>query len=207
MCDLFGTKAAANAANAQTQMLQAQQNKHDSAVASGKSAIDTAFEQFTPDYFNNYKQSYLDAYNPQLTDQYHIAKDQMTGGLADRGMLESTVGANDFAQLDKTLANREADIGNSATDAENALKGTVNNAKTNLYGLNTAAADPSLMATEAQGAAGTLVAPSSLPTLGNVFAGALAPVASAARTNQGGMYPVGGPMYTQAPGAGSVTYG
>jgi hypothetical protein len=62
--------------------MEAQQAKHDADVASGKKRIDDAFAQFDERYFDNYKRSYLDVYNAQLTDQYDIAKDKLVGTLA-----------------------------------------------------------------------------------------------------------------------------
>lgn len=188
-------------------MIEAQQARHDRAVGKGKSSIDKAFEQFTPDYFDKYRKSYVDAYNPQLRDQYGLAKDQLTSALADRDILESTPGANAFGQLSKTLENGEADIGNKAMDAENTLKGTVSNTKTGLYTLNSAAADPYTVAAQAQAQSGAITAPTSFGPLGNVFAGALQPFAQGVKTNQASMSPTGIP-FTQAPsGTGSVSFG
>jgi hypothetical protein len=206
VCDIFGN-AAADAAQQQISMIEAQQHRHDQAVAQGKSSIDKAFEQFTPDYFNKYKQSYIDAYNPQLKDQYGIAKDSLTASLADRDILESTPGANAFGQLSKTLNNTEAEIGNRATDASNGLRATVDNTKTNLYGLNANAADPLTVAAQAQAQSGAIVSPQSMSPLGNVFAGVLGPYAAAQKTNQSGMTPSSPLPFTQAPATGSVQIG
>jgi hypothetical protein len=137
------------AANQQTKLMEDQQAKHDADVAAGKASIDSAFGQFDPAYYDRYKQTYLDAYNPQLNDQYGIAKDKLISTLAGRDTLESSVGANALAQLDKTRNNAEIDIGNSATDAANGLRSKVDSTKSNLYGLNASSADPLTSASRA----------------------------------------------------------
>jgi hypothetical protein len=62
------------------------------------------------------------------------------------------------------------------------LRSKVDSAKTNLYSLNASAADPLATASQAQSQAGAIVSLQSYPTLNDVFAGALAPFATAART-------------------------
>ena len=84
-------------ANQQTQMLEQQQATHDSNVAAGKKSIDTAFSQFDQPYFDAYGTAYKNAYNPQLTDQYGIAKDKLTAMLAGNDQLGGSVGNNDLA--------------------------------------------------------------------------------------------------------------
>lgn len=204
-----GAAAAAAASQQQTKMMEDQQAKHDSNVNAGKSSIDRAFSQFDPAYFDTYKKSYLDAANPQLKDQYGIARDKLIASLAGRDTLESSVGANSLAQLDKTRDNTAIDIGNKATDATNQFKGHVDQTKSSLYAQNASAADPLTAASEAQSQAGALVSPQSYPTLTDVFAGALAPFATGVKTNSQSMNPVfGGQQQRNAPsGMGSAIIG
>jgi hypothetical protein len=107
--------------------------------------------------------------------------------------------ANAIAQLQKTRDNAAVDIGNQATDAVNGLKSTIDNTKSNLYSMNATAADPLTAAAQARDSATAIVAPSAYPTLTDVFAGALAPFASGAKTNSQSMNPLFGP----APGNSS----
>jgi hypothetical protein len=180
-----------DAAKQQIDLMEQQQAAHDAAVAQGKNSIDAAFSQFDdPAYYEKYKQSYLDAYNPQLNDQYGIARDKLIATLAGNDTLESTVGANALSQLDKTRDNAQIGIANSASGAVNGLKSNISNTKTNLYGMNASAADPTAAASQAQAQAGAIVSPQSYPTLTDVFAGALAPFAAAAKSNAGSFNPI-----------------
>jgi hypothetical protein len=200
-----------DAAKQQIALMEQQQAAHDAAVAQGKNSIDAAFSQYDPAYYEKYKQSYLDAYNPQLQDQYGIARDKLIATLAGKDTLESTVGANALSQLDKTRDNAQIGIANAATDAANGLKSNVDTAKTNLYSMNASAADPTAAASQAQAQAGAIVSPQSYPTLTDVFAGALAPFAAAAKSNAGSLNPIFGPPTSSSPsgpkGQGSAVFG
>lgn len=191
MCDLFGSSgpSAQDLANQQAQQTQAAEDKRQAAIGQGKTSIDSAFSQFDDPYFANYTKTYTDAQNAPLADQYGIAKDKLIASLAGRDTLESTGGANELGQLDKTNANAQAGIGANAVDATNQLRSTINNSKNSLYAENTAAADPLAAASQAQASAGSIVAPQSVPSLSNVFAGALQPVATAAKVNGSSLYP------------------
>lgn len=212
MCDPFGTKAAANASNQQTQLMENQQAAHDKAVQQGEAQVNDAFAQFTPDYFNTAQQDYVNAYEPQLDYQYNLASPSLNAALYDRGILESTPGAQAKSQLQTTYNNAQTDIANQGVDFANSLKSNVANTKSNLLGEVASSADPLTMASSAQGAASAVTAPTALPTLGNVFAASLAPFAAGAKSNSGSLNPSFGlPNFTQAPGAGnqnnSVSFG
>lgn len=181
---------AADEAKKQTAMLEAQQKKHDDAVRSGKSSIDSAFSQFDNPWFEHYGQSYMDAYNPGVDDQYGIAKDKMTAVLAGKDQLGGSVGNQAMANLAKTNDFAHADIADKAADATNAMRGKVDQTKSGLYTQNTQAADPYQMASEAQGAAGTIVAPQSYPTAQNYFGDAMGGLNTAVKANQQSMNPV-----------------
>ncbi len=195
MCNLFGHNSGPSAqelAAQQQQMTRDAEDQRQAAIAKGKSSIDDSFKQFDDPYFANYAQAYKDAQNAPLADQYGIAKDKLIAALAGRDTLESTGGINAMSQLNKTNEDAQGSIGAAATDAANGLRTTVNNAKTGLYAENAAAADPLAAATTSQATAGTIVAPQSQPTMSNVFAGALAPFATAQKVNSQSLYPNSG---------------
>jgi hypothetical protein len=191
MCNLFGGNddSAQQMALQQQKMTQDAEDARVAAIGKGKSSIDQAYSQFDQPYFDNYTKSYTAAQDAPLADQYGIAKDKLTAALAGRDTLESTGGINALSQLDKTNEDAQASIGASATDATNALRANINSSKTGLYNENAAAADPLAAATSAQATAGAIVAPSSMPTMSNVFAGALAPFATAQKVNASSLYP------------------
>lgn len=209
MCFGGGGDGGAAAAREQTAMMERQQAKHDAAVTEGKGSIDTAFSQFDDPYYDKYAKSYKDVYNPQLDQQYAIAKDKLTSILAGRGTLDGSVGANALSQQSKTYNNSQTDIANKAGDAKNSLKAAVDTTKGNLYAQNSAAADPLTMASQAQAQAGALVAPQAYPTLSNIFADGLSSFATANKTNAQSMSPWSwnGGGSTAPAGTGSAIFG
>jgi hypothetical protein len=185
MCDIFGggSQPAQTAANQQIAMMEQQQQQHDAAVQQDTSEINNDFSQFTPSYYSGYENAYENAEDPQLTQQYGIARDQLTAQLAGNDQLEGSTGAYDLGLLDQQYNTAQAGIANSAADAANSLKSTVNSTENNLYGIAQQAVDPLSFASQAQQSAGAIVAPTSYPTLSSVFASALQPAASAATAN------------------------
>lgn len=145
--------------------------QHD--VGLGRIGIDKAFNKFDDNYYGGYQDNYSGYYMPQLDKQYGEAVDKMTSTLAGRGMLESSVGADTFAKLAKDNADARTNIANEGLDASNKLRGTVENAKSNLYSLNEASANPQAVNAQAIGQATSLVAPPTYSPLGQVFASAL----------------------------------
>lgn len=139
----------------------------------GKISIDQAFSKFGDDYYKKYRDDYTGYYFPQLDEQYGKVTDKMTAVLADRGILSSSIGSNKFADLAKEHSNARTNISNEALDAANKLRGQVESAKSNLYSLNEASADPQAINAQAIGQATALVAPPTYSPLGNIFAGAL----------------------------------
>ena len=138
-------------------------------IGLGKIGIDKNFAKFDQGYYDKYKADYSGYYNPQVDEQYAKSVDKMTATLADRGMLESSVGAAKFADVAKTNADARTNIANEGLDASNKLRGQVQNAKQSLYGLNEASADPQAVNAQAVGQATALVAPPTYSPLGSIF--------------------------------------
>jgi hypothetical protein len=144
-------------------------------ISQGKREIDGAFNQFGDDYYDDYQDQVLSYYNPQIDDQYGDAQAKLNAALAGRGILESTVGAGANSGLLKEYNKERTSIANEAVDATNKVREGVENSKTDLYALNSAAADPEGMGARAVGSATALVAPPTLTPLGQVFQGFLQP--------------------------------
>jgi len=160
--------------------------QHD--VGLGRIGIDKSFSQFDDGYYADYQKKHGDFYNPQLDRQYGEVVDKTTASLADRGMLESSVGARKFGDLTRENADARANIASEGLDAANKLKGQVANSKSSLYSLNEASANPQAINAQAVGQATSLVAPPVYSPLGQVFANALNSISNfqSARSNRPG---------------------
>lgn len=142
-------------------------------VGLGKIGIDKAFSKFGDDYYNDYRGDYTGFYIPQVDKQYSKAQDKLSAQLAGRGVLESSVGANSLADLFGDYSDAKTNISNEALDASNKLRGQVESAKSNMYSLNEASADPQAVNAQAVGQATALVAPPQYSPIGDIFASAL----------------------------------
>lgn len=145
------------------------------AIDLGKIGIDSNFKKFNKNYYEGYKNDYKGYYAPQVEDQFNESTGKLTASLADRGMLESSVGNAAQAKLFKDYGQANTNIANEALDAANKLRSTVQQQKSSLYSLNEASADPMGVNAQAVGASTALVAPPTYSPLGQLFTAALQP--------------------------------
>lgn len=204
MCDLFGTKAAAREqqraqermhreqlriaaeqsaeAKRQQELLQQQEEQRQGNIRGGISAVDNAFSQFNDDFFNQGASSYSGYYLPQIDEARKNTIAKVTANLAEKGMLESTAGANKISQVEKRAADERARIGDEAANFAQTIRSSVDQNKNKLYDVARTAADPNAVATQATGQATTLA---QMPggftkqSIGGVFDDFLTPIATA----------------------------
>jgi hypothetical protein len=145
-------------------------------IKAGQENIDTAFSQFDDPYFAGFSDSIVNYQKPQVDRQYNQVRGGLTAALADRGMLQSTFGANQLADLTRAFADQNATVQNDALDKAKSLRADVEKQKGDLYALNLASADPQAINAQAIGSATTLTAPKSISDIGRVFDSFLEPV-------------------------------
>lgn len=167
--------AAKEAARARKET-QARETARTGAVNQGRQSIDSAFSQFNDPYFQDFQGAYTTNFNTGLDQQFEQARGKLLAALAGRGMTESSVGANQVADLQKRYADERGAIGNRAADESNRLKSEIEQQRAALYQTNNSAADPASIATQATGAATALKAPRQFGELGQVFADILGPI-------------------------------
>lgn len=171
-------------AQQQNQELENQNAQKKANILAGEKSINSAFDQFNPAYYNKYQTDYTNAETVPLAQQYALAKDSARAGLAGRGIGSSSVGNQFLADIDQRDATEAGKIANNAANAVNTQRSAIENAKTNLYGLNSAGNDPNSISTSAIGQASALVNPQPSAPLGNVFADLLGPLANYFRAGQ-----------------------
>lgn len=184
--------------------MEMREHSRQNDIGLGKIGIDKAFTKFGDQYYNGYKSDYSGYYDPQLDRQYKEAVGKTTAALADRGVLDSSVGANNFGDLARQNAEAKTNIANEGLDAANKLRGTVENAKSSLYSLNEASADPQAINAQAIGQATSLVAPPQYSPLGQVFASALNSVSAYQQAKQNAPTAQYKTPYATGYGSGSV---
>lgn len=199
------SKADAAAAKAE---MDAKEAKRQADIKTGQGSIDSAFAQYGDDYFKHFRDAYVGTKNPEIDRQYGVAKDKMVAGLAGRGVLDSTIGANSLGELEQRRGSAQGDVANEASDLSNNFRNQVEKSKTDLYALNTAAGDPDMIAARARGDATSLIPPSSSSSLGNLFGDVLSPVAQYQKAQAYAPYGGGGFSYgppTSGAGNGRIS--
>lgn len=175
-------------AQQQNRDLEQQNAEKKANILAGQGSIDSAFAQFNPAYYAKYQKAFTNAEAVPLAQQYARAKDTADAGLAGRGIGASSVGNQFLADIDQRNAAELGKISNMSSDAVNAQKLAIENAKSNLYSLNSAGNDPTAISANAIGSASALVNPAKQPPLGNIFADLLTPLSSYYRAGTGSSF-------------------
>lgn len=147
-----------------------QEEERQARIRQGQGQIDAAFAQYDQPFYDKASSTYLDYYNPQLEDQYAKARKNLIFDLGRSGLLESTAGADRFAELDKAKGTAAQQIAGGAQDYAQGLRNRVEQSKTSLYDLNSSAADPSSIGARINAATQDLSAPTTFSPLADVFA-------------------------------------
>lgn len=208
MCFGGGGTPSDNGAAAAAQQAEADEAARQARIREGQSRIDSAFGQFDDDYYGGYENAYKDNYLTQVDDQYDDARAKLIAALARKGTLESTSGINAQGQLDEELGKRRVQIGDEASSAAQGLKSRVEQSKSDLYGLNTASADPDASAARATAEAQSLVAKPTYSPLGQIFADIINPFTSFVSADRNSLDPQFGfrtRVYTPLNSRGSAT--
>lgn len=150
-----------------------QEQERQGRIQQGKGKIDEAFGVFDPAYYDKFKQTYTDYYNPQVDRQYGEARRGLHYNLARSGIEDGTAGQKAFGDLIYDYGNQRQAIAGNALEATNKIRSDVESNKTELYNQNISAADPSLSAISAVGRAGSLQSPQAFNPLGDLFSGAV----------------------------------
>lgn len=173
-------KQAAEAERQRREMAAAEARRQAN-ITGGMSAIDQAFAQFDDPFYQQAEKKYTDYYLPEIDRQSELARNKATASLVDRGMLESTEGANLLAEMERARLNERTKIGNEAVDFSQGIRNQVTGQRNSLYDVARSAADPSQLSAQATGAATTLAnmpggVTQRVNSLGDIFASMLDPL-------------------------------
>lgn len=145
------------AAQQASSQMRADEAARQAMIIGNRGKVDSAFAGFNDDFYRQAAERYTAANLPQLEDDRLKSLDQLKAALAGRGMLESTVGVNQFAELEKTAAQQRAQIAARGSDFANSIREKVGASKNSLYEAAGSAADPQGFAARATGEATSLV--------------------------------------------------
>lgn len=174
-----------------------QEQQRQQQVQSGTGAINASFDtQFTPEYFNKLKATYLENVNPQLDDQYAKSQRDLTFALARDGNLDSSARGTQFADLQKKYdANRLTLAGQAETQARSA-RDAVEAARRGLITQLNTTGDATGTASSAAAQAQALATPTAYSPLPDMFAAATGALGTQARLERNqALYGAGGGAY------------
>jgi hypothetical protein len=113
---------------------------------------------FGDDFYNKFRQSILDYYNPQEGDQYDTARSDLSASLARAGQLKSTTATYDIGKLAKQDAINRAQIASGADTQTGNLRTTISQDEQSALNQLYSTEDPSVAANTA----GNMVASANL---------------------------------------------
>lgn len=141
-------------------------------IATGTKNINDTFDkQFTPEFFGNIKQGYLNFANPQLDNQYRDAQKQLTYSLARTGNLDSSTRADQFGDLTTQYNSNRQQVAGDAQSKANASQDAVNSARSNLLSALSASGNAASAANSATAQASALSSAPSYSPIGDMFGG------------------------------------
>lgn len=160
-------------------------------IQSGMSEIDRVFGgSFTPEFYGKQRQAYLDYATPQLDQQYGQTKDQLVYALSRAGLLDSSAGQAENANLSRAYDRNRLDIAGKAMDVENTARSNVENARSNLVATLNATGDDANAAATALRQSQNLSMPQGYSPLTSLFAdvsGAISRIGSNASNDYSGL--------------------
>lgn len=192
MCGGGGSaKRASNAAMEQQQKQAAEAEKlrladvareeaRQAQIRQATSAVNTSFDNtFNDDFFSNLSKKYIDAYSPQLNDQFTQARTSLALDLADRGLTNSSVAADQYGKIQDKFNTAQQGIQSKAGEAANTAKSNAASTRANLINQANAGSDLNTINNLVTSNLQTLQAPQTYDPLGDIF-GQLAMSAAAA---------------------------
>lgn len=202
-----GAIAAQTQANEQARQAQIQQ---------GTDQINNTFDsQFTPDFYQQQYQNYMNYAQPQLDQQYADAQKQLTYSLARGGNLDSSARAAQDGVLQRTYDQNAQQIADQATAYKTQAQNNVEDARSNLISMLNSTGDATGAANQAVSRAASLSVPPAYSTLSNLFADFTNTLGGAQAQAQANYYANGGAipnnmqtnLFTPNPGAVAVKGG
>lgn len=182
--DTFG---GGSSSNDPTAIAQAAENARQAQINAGMQQIDQQFSQFNDQYYNDQSQAYSDYYDPQIDKQYNDARQALILKLGSSGIINSSEGARQLANLDLQYNQQKTAAANQAVSYGAQARTQVENARTQLVNELNATADPAAAAASSAGLVQSLATPPAFSPLGSLFA-STAPAAATAVSTPSNLY-------------------
>lgn len=174
-------------------------------IRQGRANVDAQLSAFDDNYYQGITDRYVQNYIPQLDKQFTRAQGEVASGLAQQGLLGSSLSLDKTRDLSKDYTKARsgiADAGvNEGIDAEN----TIENSRQDLYGRIEAGLSPTDAAGEVSRVVGNAAAPVEYSQLGDVFAGTVGNLSTLISAEARGYNGTGLGIYGRSRKGGSTT--
>lgn len=195
----------ASTAQAEAERQRAEEEARQGRIREGRENIDAVFDQYDPAFYAERRQNYLDYATPQLEDQFADASRALTLALARNGMMNSSVRARRFGDLEKEYDKNATAIADKGREYANTTRAAIDAAKADLMTQNTSLADPLLIAQQAQARAISAAELPAYSPLGTLFAGVTSGLATQRQLEERGLSRYDTPLFNSSGSARIVT--
>lgn len=138
-------------------------------IQTGLGNINQTFAQFTPGFYQQRQQDYINYAMPQFYRQLGNTQRGMFYGLANRGLAGSGAAQRAASDLGYEANVQKQGIADTAVQQASQLRQTIEGQRAQLVAQLQASADPVTAAQQAIGSAAAFSAPSPMAPLGNLF--------------------------------------
>jgi hypothetical protein len=104
-------------------------------ISQANTDVSDAYKGFDQGYFNQFAQGFVDAFKPQLDQNYALEQKARTYGFTDRGTLHGSDAATSFGDLLRGKVTKEGDIANAAQTQAGQFQDDIQTQKSNALNL------------------------------------------------------------------------
>ena len=167
--DTSGARAAAQQAQQQADTAAQAEATRQATIQQDTNSINSAFQGYDDNFFGNQSTAYQNYANPQLDDQYQNAKDQLSFALGREGLLDSSEGARQLAELTKQYDTTKQGIVDTGDQYANTARQNVAQSKSTLLGQAQNAESPDAVSSDLAARMPSLGALPAFSPLGDIF--------------------------------------
>ncbi len=146
-----------------------QEQQRQQAIQQGTNKINKAFAGFDPSFYQQRQQDFVNYSMPQLSQQYQTNKNQVSFGLANRGLLGGSSANDQFSRLNIANAQAQQGIADQGLTQSQQLQQQIEQQRNQLLGNVYQGADPAGAGAQATQTAASFAVPNTWQPLANQF--------------------------------------
>lgn len=150
-------------------MARADETARQGRITQGMGQINSTFNQFGKDFYDQRAKAFVDTAMPQLNDQLGKTKDELQYNLARSGLTDSSVRTANESELQRQMDVNKADVAGKGLDFANIARQQVEQNRTDLIGQLNATGDATSAAQGALSRASIAAGQPSISPLGMMF--------------------------------------